>query len=245
MNRIFVISCFYLCLGCHGSNLLAQEPVQSSVAIDSTDGWESLLAGDHPHVKWRSIRGDRFPDKGWQIEGGVLSVLPERKGGDIITREQFSDFELELDFMLSDSANTGIKYFVAPLKNAEGKTVLNGPEYQLIDDYKHESVIDNKSPETSTGSLYLLYAPKDKVLHRPGQWNHVKIKAEGTYVEHWLNGQLILSYDRKSDIFRQRVSQTKFNEYQTGYGEAEFGHILLQDHGDYASFRNIRIRRLK
>lgn len=244
INRIFIISCLFL-LGCPVTNLLAQQPAQSTAAIDSMDGWESLLAGNHPNVRWRSIKSDRFPDEGWQIEDGVLSVSPGRKGGDIITRERFSDFELELDFMLTDSANTGIKYFVAPLKNAEGKTVLNGPEYQLIDDYKHESVIGNRSPETSTGSLYLLYAPEDKILHKAGEWNRLKIMAKGNYVAHWLNGQRILSYDRKSDIFRQRVSQTKFNEYQTGYGEAESGHILIQDHGDRAFFRNIRIRQLK
>lgn len=220
-------------------------PVPSPTAADPTAGWEPLFVGNDPNVRWRSAKGDRFPDSGWLVKDGVLTVLPGRKGGDIITREQFSNFVLELDFMLSDSANTGIKYFVAPLKNAKGSTVLNGPEYQLIDDFKHESVVGNKSPETSTGSLYLLFAPEHKVLHKAGEWNHAKIIANGSYVEHWLNGQRILRYDRRSDIFRQRVGQTKFNEYQAGYGEAEFGHILLQDHGDQASFRNIRIRRLK
>lgn len=217
----------------------------SPIAEHSSDGWEHLLAGNDPDVRWQSINGSRFPDSGWRVEEETLTVLPGRKGGDIITREQFSDFELVFDFMLSDSANTGLKYFVAPLKNAKGKTVLNGPEYQLIDDFKHTSVSDNKSPETSTGSLYLLYAPQHKVLHKSGEWNHAKIVAKGTHVEHWLNGQRILSYDRGSDAFRQLVSGTKFSEYGVGYGEAASGHILLQDHGDEASFRNIRIRRLR
>lgn len=220
---------------------LAEAP--SPTAADP-EGWEQLLGGNDPNIRWRSIRGDRFPDEGWQAADGILTVLPGRKGGDIITREQFSDFELVFDFMLSDSANTGLKYFVAPLKTAKGKSVLNGPEYQLIDDFKHESVIDGKSPETSTGSLYLLFAPEDKVLHRPGMWNRAKIIAQGDQVEHWLNGRCILRYDRTSDIFRKRVEQTKFNDYQEGYGEAKSGHILLQDHGDRASFRNLRIRRL-
>lgn len=221
------------------------QPVPSPTAADPMEGWEPLFIGNDPNVRWRSVNGDRFPDNGWRAVDGVLTIQPGRSGKDIITREQFSNFELELEFMLSDSANTGIKYFVAPLKNATGKTVLNGPEFQLIDDFKHESVTDNKSPETSTGSLYLLFAPKHKVLKKAGEWNHAKIIAKGTQVEHWLNGQRILHYDRASEMFRQRVSQTKFNEYQAGYGEAEFGHILIQDHGDRASFRNVRIRRLK
>lgn len=216
----------------------------SPTAVDPTEGWEPLFTGNDPNIRWRSVKGDRFPDKGWQVEEGTLTVLPGRKGGDIITREQFSDFELVFDFMLSDSANTGLKYFVAPLKNVKGKTVLNGPEYQLIDDFKHESVVDNKSPETSTGSLYLLFAPEHKVLNKSGEWNQAKIIAKGNHVEHWLNGQRILRYNRGSDIFRQLVGKTKFSEYEVGYGEAESGHILLQDHGDQASFRNIRIKRL-
>ncbi len=228
MKKLLTLGCIYLLFGCFAA-----------------DGWEALFTGNDPGAKWRSIKGDHFPDKGWQVEEGVLTVLPGRDGGDIITREQFSDFELVFDFMLSDSANTGLKYFVAPLKNAAGQTVLNGPEYQLIDDFKHESVIDNKCPETSTGSLYLLFAPEHKVLHKSGQWNHAKIVAKGVHVEHWLNGQRILRYDRGSAIFRQRVRETKFNEYQGGYGEAEYGHILIQDHGDRASFRDIRIKRLR
>lgn len=208
-------------------------------------GWELLFDGKDPNIRWRSIRGDKFPVAGWAIENETLILLPGRKGGDIITREQFSDFELVLDYKLADSANTGIKYFVSELTNDKGKTALNGPEFQLIDDYKHETVIDNKSPETSTGSLYLLYAPQDKHLNAPGEWNQAKIIAKGKQVEHWINGSKVLSYERGSEKFRKLVAGTKFKEYVTPYGEAEFGYLLLQDHKDQAYFRNIKIRRLK
>ncbi|WP_353139452.1 family 16 glycoside hydrolase, partial [Pseudopedobacter sp.] len=208
-------------------------------------GWELLFDGKDPNIRWRSIRGDKFPAAGWTIENEALVLLPGRKGGDIITREQFSDFELMLDYKLADSANTGIKYFVSELKNGKGKIELNGPEFQLIDDYKHETVKDNKSPETSTGSLYLLYAPKDKMLNKPGEWNQVKIISKGKNVEHWINGKKVLSYERGSEEFRKLVANTKFKEYQTTYGESIFGYILLQDHKDKAYFRNIKIRRLK
>jgi len=212
---------------------------------EKAEGWELLFDGKDPNIRWTSIRGDKFPSAGWIIENEALVLLPGRKGGDVITREQFSDFELVLDYKLADSANTGLKYFVSEIKNAKGRIELNGPEFQLIDDYKHESVKDNKSPETSTGSLYLLYAPKDKVLNKPGEWNQAKIVSKGKNVEHWINGKKVLSYERGSEEFRKLVSNTKFKEYQTPYGEATWGYLLLQDHKDKAYFRNIKIKRLK
>lgn len=212
---------------------------------EKVEGWELLFDGKDPNIKWRSIKSDKFPAAGWVIEDEALVLLPGRKGGDVITREQFSDFELVLDYKLADSANTGIKYFVSEIKNAKGRTELNGPEFQLIDDYKHESVKDNKSPETSTGSLYLLYAPKGKVLNKPGEWNQAKIVSKGKNVEHWINGKQVLSYERGSEEFRKLVANTKFKEYQTPYGEAIWGYLLLQDHKDKAYFRNIKIKRLK
>ena len=236
--------------------MLQLQGKQTAVAVDTAgsdkiylsqkeqaEGWELLFDGRDPAIRWQSVRGDRFPSAGWVVEDGVLTLLPGRKGGDIITREQFSDFELVLDFKLADSANTGIKYFVAPLENGKGEVTLNGPEYQLIDDFRHESVKNGKSPKTSTASLYLLYRPKRKIL-KDGAWNEARIVAKGKHVEHWLNGKKMLEYERGSPEFRKRVSGTKFNEYRTPYGEAAFGHILLQDHQDGAYFKNIKIRRL-
>lgn len=225
----------------------AQSQQQFNILSDQekAEGWELLFDGTDPNIRWRSIRGDQFPTAGWAIENETLVLLPGRKGGDIITREQFSDFELVLEYKLTDSANTGIKYFVSELKNNKGKTTLNGPEFQLIDDYKHETVIDNKSPETSTGSLYLLYAPQGKKLNGSGKWNQAKIVAKGKQVEHWINGKKVLSYERGSEEFRKLVASTKFEEYVTPYGEADFGYVLLQDHNDKAYFRNIKIKRLK
>lgn len=211
---------------------------------EKENGWELLFDGKDPNIKWRGINDDAFPKEGWVVQKKILVLLPGRKGRDIITREQFSDFELVLDYKLADSANTGIKYFVSNLKKVEGTTALNGPEFQLIDDFKHEAVKDNKSPETSTGALYLLYSPDNKVLNKPGEWNRVRIVAKGKNVEHWLNGKKLLSYERGSEEFRRLIAGTKFNEYQN-YGEAAIGYILLQDHGDRAYFRNIKIRRLK
>jgi len=210
---------------------------------EQEEGWELLIDGRDPSIRWCSVNGDRFPSAGWVVKDSILTLLPGRKGGDIITRAQFSDFELVFDFKLTDSANTGIKYLVAPLENANGEVVLNGPEYQLIDDYKHETVINGKSPKTTTASAYLLYQPKGAVL-KAGMWNEGKVIVKGSHVEHWLNGKKVLEYERGSSDFRKRVSDTKFKEYRTPYGEAEFGHIMLTDHHDGAYFKNIKIRHI-
>ncbi|WP_083852744.1 sialate O-acetylesterase [Pedobacter arcticus] len=218
---------------------------QSRLKKNNKKESELLFDAHNPNKNWRSIKGNSFPTQGWKLEEEVLTLLPGGKGGDIITREKFSNFELALDYKLSDSANTGIKYFVSALEDSKGKWQLNGPEFQLIDDFKHESVKNNKSPETSTASLYLLYAPKGKKLSKPGEWNQIKIVAKGDKVEHWINGKRVLSYQRGSNEFRKLVSKTKFSDYQTPYGEAKEGYILIQDHKDQASFRNIRITRIK
>lgn len=204
--------------------------------------WNVLFNGKELEKHWQGPNGE-LPGAGWKVDDSVLVLLPGGKGNDLISREQFSDFELELEYKLADSGNTGIKYFVRPYTDKTGNTVLNGPEFQLIDDYRHDAVIDNKSPETATGALYLLYAPTGKRLNGPGKWNHVRIIAKGANVAHWLNGDEILTYERGTEDFRKRVSKTKFQEYEQ-YGEAEEGHILLQDHQDGAFFKNIRIKRL-
>lgn len=213
------------------------------------NGWEVLFNGNNPNIRWRSIDGDSFPTESWTISDKLLKSIAKAKRKDIITREMFSNFELELEVKLTDSANSGIKYIVAPLKNEKGNTILNGPEYQLIDDCKHNWVTDNKNPTSSTGAAYLLYAPNPKDKNWKCQdWNRIKIIVKGQNIEHWLNGKKIVSYTRGSEDFRKKVAATKFREYENSpiqYGESEWGYILLQHHGDEASFRNIKIRRLK
>jgi hypothetical protein len=211
---------------------------------EKSEGWEYLFDGQNTS-KWKSVNVDSFPSKGWAIEQGAL-VLASSDGGDIITREKFDSFELVFDFKLTDSANSGIKYFVGNMNNKdkEGKTIFNGPEYQIIDDHSHPAVTDDKKGQlTSTGALYLLYAPENKTLKPAGQWNAARIVANGKNVEHWLNGLKLLSYERGSVDFRDKITATKFKN-QENYGELESGHIMITDHNDKVYFKNIKVRRL-
>jgi hypothetical protein len=203
--------------------------------------WEILFDGSNMD-KWRGKTSPEFPSQGWKIEGDQLFL--DGKGGDIITREKYGDFELVFEFNLTEKANSGIKYFVDEVLNEEsGNTMINGPEYQIIDDFKHPEIMKDPDGLSSTASAYLLYAPENKELKPAGEWNTGKIVAKGKKVEHWLNGVKVVSYERGSEDFHQRKSETKFKN-DRNYGEFKEGHILLTDHNDRVYFRNIKVRRL-
>lgn len=218
---------------------------QQGVAVKprTKAGWEILFDGKDLE-RWRSASKDSLPASGWIINNGELSVLRGRAGGDIITRDTYSSFELILDFKLTESANSGIKYLVNKVQNSQSKkAAYMGIEYQIIDDFNYPAVREDPESYISTGSVYLLYPPKDKKLLPPGEWNQVKIIVRGKHAEHWLNGKKIAAYERHSDEFRERLAKTKFKDYPD-YALADSGRILIQDHGDEVTYRNILIRRL-
>lgn len=246
---LFSITLLSICsflLSCSGPDSTRQDNGDEDFTAATSDSegngeWEHLFDGKDLS-KWRSAKSEDFPSEAWVIEDGAL-VLAQR-GGDIVTREKYGDFELEWDFKLTEGANSGIKYFVDTLAHqTSGEKVINGPEFQLIDDYNHPEIKDDPQGLSSTSSLYLLYAPINKSLKPAGEWNQGKILAQGKLVEHWLNGAKVLSYERGSKEFLEKMSETKFRDYP-GYGQANEGHILLTDHEDKVYFRNIRIKRL-
>lgn len=210
----------------------------------NSQGWEVLFNGKSID-KWRALKSDTFPSAAWQVEENTLFVKAHKQGQDIITKEEYKNFELVFDFKLTYSANSGIKYLVNKIKNNKtGKIAWNGPEYQIIDDFNHPAVKDHKHDIGSTAALYLIYAPQNKTLYPVGKWNHGKIIVNGKHIEHWLNGIKVVSCDRGSKDFRERIADTKFKEYDN-YGEAPSGHIMLTDHGgDKVYFRDIKIKRL-
>lgn len=218
------------------------QPAKVKIPVHNQAGkWEILFDGKSME-KWRSKSDNSFPATGWKVQDGSLFL--DGKGGDIITREKYSDFELVFDFKLTEGANSGVKYFVDTLVNEkDGSIMVNGPEYQIIDDFNHPEVKEHGDALISTASAYLLYAPKIEKLNPAGQWNTGKIIAKGHRVEHWLNGVEVLNYMRGSRDFLERKAKTKFKNDRK-YGELESGHILLTDHHDKVYFRNIKIRRL-
>lgn len=231
------VICFFLLVFLSGISYAGQKIVSGNQSY----GWEILFAGNSME-KWRAKNGTQFPSGGWKIENSTLFLAG--KGGDIVTKEKYSNFELVFEFNLTEGANSGIKYFVDRITNSEtGNSMINGPEYQIIDDLNNTSVKDDPNGLSSTAAAYLLYPPENKRLYPAGEWNTGKIIARGKTVEHWLNGERVLKYKRGSKDFLKRKAKTKFKNDEE-YGELKSGHILLTDHNDRVYFRNIKIRRL-
>lgn len=209
-------------------------------------GWRLLWDGKTSEG-WRSAASENFPEKGWEMTDGELKVLANGSGGDIMTKEQFSEFELELEFKITKGANSGIKYFVNPeLTQKEGSGI--GLEFQILDDKNHPDAKEGIGGNRTVGSLYDLIPAeghtiegRDKQFKGVGAWNHVRIVVKNGKVEHWLNGEKTVEYDRFSQTFRALIQKSKYKDWE-GFGQWSKGHILLQDHGDEVSFRNVKIR---
>lgn len=219
------------------------------VGKEAEEGWKMLWDGQTTSG-WKGAKLDGFPESGWEMSDGILSVLSSgggesEAGGDIVTTDLYSDFELKLDFKITEGANSGIKYYVdTELNKGAGSSI--GLEYQILDDARHpDAKLGNHEGSRTLASLYdLIQADTNKVVHPIGEWNHARIVSKNNHVEHWLNGRKVLEYERKSPEYVQLVKESKYKKWPN-FGEAEQGRILLQDHGDHVSFRNIKIRSFK
>lgn len=216
-------------------------------------GWRLLWDGETTDG-WRQANADDFPDRGWVIEDGTLSVIEsdgtESPFGDIVTEQEFSDFVFEVEFKLTEGANSGIKYFVLEGLNPGSGSEI-GPEFQILDDKNHPDAGQGVAGNRTLASLYDMISAenlseenRDDIRFKGvGAWNKARIVAKGNHVEHWLNNVKVVEYERGSQIYRNLVQKSKYNVYED-FGEAEMGHILLQDHGNRVSFRSIKIREL-
>ena len=167
------------------------------------------------------------------MDGTLLRVAD---GGDLMTVDQYGDFELAARVEGRRRRATAGSCSASPATGA--RTHETGPEMQVLDNAGHP---DSKDPRTSAGANYALHAPVRDVTRPAGQWNAVRLVVKGAHVEHWMNGEKLLEYELWSADWEARVKASKFAAWP-GYGRARRGHIVLQDHGDAVAFRNIRIR---
>jgi hypothetical protein len=232
---------------------LSQSPNMLTKA-EAAQGWHLLFDGK-TSTGWRSTKAPGFPPTGWEIKDGMISVTEhggEEGGnaGDIITTRTYANFELSVDFRITPGANSGIKYFVnldmTPGHEGHGSAI--GFEYQILDDALHPDAKKGINGDRTVASLYDMIpaagtADHTKPIKPVGQWNTARIVIRGTHGEHWLNGVKVVEYDRATPQFREIVAASKFKIYP-GFGEANSGYLLLQDHGFPVSFRNLKIREL-
>ena len=208
------------------------------------DGWVLLFDGkstDH----WRGYQKETFPEKGWIVENGTLKVLSSGRGeagggGDIITKNKYKNFELSLDWKVSEGGNSGIFYLA---QEKPGQPIWkSAPEMQILDNEKHPDAKLGKDGNRAAGSLYDLIPGNMDVVKPAGEWNQVKLLVYNGTVVHWVNGEQVLEYHLWTDDWNNMVLNSKFKDYNDFLNTAEEGYIGLQDHGDDVWFRNIKIK---
>jgi hypothetical protein len=214
-------------------------------------GWRMLWDGKTTQG-WRGAKLDNFPDTGWEIKDGELHVLASgggesTNGGDIVTTDHFSNFELQFEFKPTEGANSGVKYFVDPELNKGAGSAI-GLEFQILDDRRHPDAQQGVAGNRTAGSLYDLITARPIDVQRGkdiriNDWNRGRIVVKGGQVEHWLNGYKVVEYDRFSQMFEALVNYSKYKDWPN-FGRWPAGPILLQDHGDAVAFRSIKIREL-
>ncbi|GAB3898966.1 hypothetical protein GCM10028803_19300 [Larkinella knui] len=204
--------------------------------------WIWLFDGTNTS-QWISAKSTDFPKEGWSIENKTLVANKggdkSKRGGDLVSRQKFRNFDLRFEFKLTPGANSGLKYFVK--KYPDGAWL--GCEYQIIDDQGNKDIAGDKDDKRRTAGLYELFAPSARKLKPIGQWNEGRIVVNGKHVEHWLNGVKVVEYERGDERFNAAKAQSKFKSVED-FGVMDEGFLLLQDHGDESAFRQIRIREL-
>ena len=217
------------------SPLIAAEP-NSLSEKQKSGGWKLLFDGKSLDG-WRGYKTEEI-GAGWKVQDGTLT-LTAAKAGDIMTKQEFGDFELSFEWKISEGGNSGVIYRVGLGENASFRT---GPEYQVLDNVKAK---DNKLGNHLAGSLYDIGPEAPRDLPKPvGQWNTSRLVVRGWKVEHWLNGKQVVALDLASAEGKAAIAKSKFKDWPK-FASLAKGHIAFQDHGDVVSYRSIRIRELK
>jgi 3-keto-disaccharide hydrolase len=201
---------------------------------EQQDGWQLLFNGEDM-AQWRNFKKPDL-DSRWVVEDGTMT-LTRKGGGDIMTRQSYSNFDLRLEWKISEGGNSGIFILV----DEEGRKIYShAPEIQILDNERHS---DRKIDSHRSGSLYDMIASHPS-SHRPaGEWNKVRILFQDRFLQVWQNDVATVTIDMNSSTWKTLLDESKFDNWK-GFGEASSGHIGLQDHADRVSFRNLKIKAL-
>jgi hypothetical protein len=245
IKRLLMVSVVTALLSSALFFLIATESRQTGQSEGSvmSDNWITLFDGSSTD-EWRLYNGAEFPSEGWQIEDDSLVFRPRedrRPVGDIITKRIFRDFDLQLEWMVERGSNSGIFYHA--LEQPNQAIYWSALEMQVLDDANHPDSFLGVNGNRQAGTLYDLIPINPKTAKPFGEWNEARIVSRGPVVEHWLNGELVLRYERWTVAWFEMLRNSKFRDHNE-FGALQQGHIGLQDHGDVVRFRNIRIREL-
>ncbi|MEI6715399.1 MAG: DUF1080 domain-containing protein [Verrucomicrobiota bacterium] len=197
---------------------------------EQSSGWKLLFDGKDASQLWRGFKKETIP-AGWVVADGAL--FRENGGGDIISKEQFENFELSIEWKISPGGNSGIMFRVQETENTPWKT---GPEIQILDN------VGGHDPNKA-GWMYALYPASVDATKPVGEWNHFRFITQNGKCQHWMNGVKYVEYEIGSTDWDEKVAKTKFAQFP-GFGKSPKGHICLQDHGNQVWFKNIKIRPL-
>lgn len=229
---IFLILSLTNCMS-NAQNTLTEE--------EKAEGWEMLFDGTSTEG-WRSYNGDDFPQNGWEVNNGMLTVLSQSGGGDIITAKKYGNFILKLEWRVQESGNSGI--FYRAMEQPTQPIYWSAPEMQVLDNENHPDANMGENGNRKAGSLYDLIPAKPQNAKPYGEWNSVQIVAEGSHIEHWQNGEKVVEYELWTNDWYEMIRNSKFASHPE-FGDAREGYIGLQDHGDRVNFRNIKIKVLE
>ena len=227
--RYFLLAVIISTTGVLGGDINTLSPEEKKA------GWQLLFDGKDLNSHWRNIGQKQVTGNGWVIEKGILVKQEGKAAGNLLTRRTWTDYEFAWEWKIGPKGNNGVKYMVLEKRGAIGH------EYQMIDD-RHWK----QKPMSQTGTFYVVL-PREVKLDEPvriDKWNQSRIKVHGKKVEHWLNGQKILTYSLGSDRVLEGVAKSKFKKFP-GFGKKVTGHILLTDHKDRCEFRNLKIQEIK
>ena len=234
LTKLGVLLCLIVFASCNDTKNTAASTASDSKAVSLFDG--TTFKGWHNYNDTGAI-------KSWTIEDGALVCLGTAKdahGGDIVTDKEYENFELSWDWKMTPTGNSGLMYHVVEDAKYQA-TYHTGPEYQMIDDVGFPSKLEEWQ---KTGADYAMNLPNDKKVVKPvGEWNSSKIIFNKGTVEHWLNGEMIVSFKAWDDKWNKEKATGKWKDFPD-YGLAKKGRIALQDHGNKVYFRNIMIKEL-
>jgi hypothetical protein len=214
----------------------APSPANTLSRAEQAQGWKLLFNGKDL-AGWRVYHKANVPPQ-WAVQDGTIA-LTSGGAGDLMTVEEYGDFDLQLDWKISPKGNSGVIYRIKERDDAP-QTYNTGPEMQVLDNDGHA---DGKIPSHRAGAIYDLVVPKEGAVRPVGEWNQARIVLRKGHLEHWLNGQKVAESSYGDDKWRAMVAASKFKTMPE-FGKAQAGHIALQDHGNQVWYRNIKIRKL-